>query len=52
MNYRFVAVSDQPEMAPAVADWLLDAFRHGPFCDSMGLNTRTAALPMKCDLAE
>jgi hypothetical protein len=28
MNYRFVAVSDQPEMAPAVADWLLDAFRH------------------------
>ena len=28
MSYRIVTVSDQPEMAPAVADWLLDAFRH------------------------
>ena len=28
MNYRIVAVSDHPEMAPAVAEWLLDAFRH------------------------
>jgi GNAT superfamily N-acetyltransferase len=28
VNYRIVAVSDHPEMAPAVAKWLLDAFRH------------------------
>lgn len=28
MNYRIVPVSDHPGMAPAVAEWLLDAFRH------------------------
>jgi GNAT superfamily N-acetyltransferase len=28
MGYRIVAVSDQPELAPMVATWLLDEFGH------------------------
>jgi GNAT superfamily N-acetyltransferase len=28
MDYRIAAVSEQPEMAPLVAGWLLDAFGH------------------------
>jgi predicted N-acetyltransferase YhbS len=29
MNHRIVAISEHPEMASAVSEWLLDAFRHG-----------------------
>ena len=28
MNYGIVAVSDQPELAPLLATWLLDECRH------------------------
>jgi GNAT superfamily N-acetyltransferase len=36
-NYRIVAVSDQPELAPIVAAWLLGAFGHpgSPTLDGM-----------------
>jgi hypothetical protein len=43
MNYTIVAVSDQPELAPMVATWLLDEFRHPGFPTHEGLTARILA---------
>jgi GNAT superfamily N-acetyltransferase len=43
MNYTIVAVSDQPELAPMVATWLLDEFRHPGSPTHEGLTARILA---------
>jgi GNAT superfamily N-acetyltransferase len=43
MDYRIVAVSDQPELAPLVATWLLDEFRHPGSPNHEGMTARILA---------
>jgi hypothetical protein len=43
MDYTIVAVSDQPELAPMVATWLLDEFRHPGSPTHEGLTARILA---------
>jgi predicted N-acetyltransferase YhbS len=47
MDYRIVAVSDHPKMAPAVAQWLLEAFHHGlsPSYDELTAQLRAQKAP-------